>query len=280
MENFKTKEKYLEDVKNELILKNYSRKTIKAYLSCLNDYFRFIGNNVFITNDEFIKKYLLSKFEKDYSSQTVALYLNSIKFFYRSVVKINFKIDIKVPKRNKKLPVVLSREEIDEILANINNKKHFLIIALSYGAGLRISEVIDLKVKDLSLDELIIHLKAAKGKKDRITIFSEKLKKDIINIVFIKDKDDYVFQSERGGKLSTRTVQKIFANALKKAGIKKDATFHSLRHSFATHLLEDGVDIRYVQSLLGHENIRTTQMYTKITSYGIKKIKSPFRNKN
>jgi len=156
------------------------------------------------------------------------------------------------------------------------NIKHKLLLSLAYGAGLRVSEVMDLKVKDINLDELTIHIKHAKGNKDRITIFPDKLRSSLGNITTVKQSNDYVFESERGGKLSTRTVQKSFKNALRKGGIKRDATFHSLRHSFATHLLENGVDIRYVQELLGHSNIRTTQLYTQVTNPNLRNIKSPF----
>jgi len=161
------------------------------------------------------------------------------------------------------------------VISSIKNLKHKLIISLAYGAGLRVSEVVNLKIKDINLDELTIHLKNAKGKKDRITIFSEKIKNDLQNLIAGKNLNDYLFESERGGKLTERTVQKVFENALRGAGIKKDATFHSLRHSFATHLLENGVDVRYVQELLGHANIRTTQVYTKVTNPKLKNIKSP-----
>ena len=190
-------------------------------------------------------------------------------------MKIPQKINLKFAKRSKKLPIVLSREEINKIIEVLPNKKHKLLISLAYGAGLRVSEVINLKVKDINPEELTIHLKDAKGKKDRITIFPEKIKFDIINIMDGKDKNNFIFESERGGKLTERTAQKVFENALKKSGIQKDATFHSLRHSFATHLLENGVDVRYVQELLGHQNIRTTQLYTRVTNPSIKKIKSP-----
>jgi len=182
---------------------------------------------------------------------------------------------LKFAKRNKKLPIVLSREEIKNIIDVIRNPKHKLIISLAYGAGLRISEVVNLKVKDINLEELTIHLKNAKGKKDRITIFPEKIKNDLQSLIAGKNMDDYLFESERSGKLTERTAQKVFENALKKSDIKKDATFHSLRHSFATHLLENGVDVRYVQELLGHQNIRTTQIYTQVTNPKLKNIKSP-----
>ncbi len=190
-------------------------------------------------------------------------------------MKIPEKINLKFARRSKKLPIVLSREEIKNIIDAIRNPKHKLIISLAYGAGLRISEVISLKVKDVNLEELTIHLKNAKGKKDRITIFPEKIKNDLQNLIAGKNLNDYLFESERGGKLTERTAQKVFENALRRASIKKDATFHSLRHRFATHLLENGVDVRYVQELLGHRNIRTIQVYTQVTNPKIKNIKSP-----
>lgn len=217
----------------------------------------------------------MKKQANNLSSQTINLSLNSIKFFYREILKIKDPIDIKFAKKTNKIPIVLSRDEIQKIIDSIANKKHKLIIALAYGAGLRISEAINLRIKDINIGELTIHLKQAKGKRDRITIFPNKIVKKLKMILSEKSKNDFLFESNRGGKLHTRTIQKIFEKAIKSAKIKKDATFHSLRHSFATHLLENGVDIRYVQELLGHQNIRTTQIYTKVTNPSIKKIKSP-----
>lgn len=149
------------------------------------------------------------------------------------------------------------------------------MISLAYGAGLRVGEAVNLRIRDINFDELTIHLKNAKGKKDRITIFPEKLKADLHELTALQHGNEYVFESERGGKLTERTAQAIFEKALKKAKIQKDASFHCLRHSFATHLLENGVDVRYVQELLGHQNIRTTQLYTKVTNLSLKNIKSP-----
>src|SRR3989338_7818845 len=259
----------------ELKVRNYSPKTIKSYMQCLKDYFSFYQNGVENLNIKNIKTFLLNKQERGYAPQTINLYLNAIKLFYRDILKKYDKIDLKFSKKTKKLPIILSRNEIAEIINNVYNQKHKLIIAMAYGSGLRVSEVIALKIKDVNLDELTIHLKEAKGKKDRLTIFPEKLKDKIRNLIAGKEKKDYVFESERSGKLTERTAQKIFKQALQRAGIKKEATFHSLRHSFATHLLENGVDVRYVQELLGHTNIRTTQIYTHITNPGLKNIKSP-----
>ncbi len=265
----------LRKIENELKLRNYSRKTIKSYLTCLSDYFRFIKIVKKDPDINLIKSYLLQKQDKCQSPQTINLYLNAIKYFYREIFKSKIAINIRFSKTSKKLPVVLSKDEIQKIINAIENKKHRLLISLSYGSGLRVSEAVNLKIKDINLEELTIHIKDAKGRRDRITIFSEKIKNDLHELAVLKNMNDYVFASERGGKLTERTAQKVFENALRRASIRKDATFHSLRHSFATHLLENGVDVRYVQELLGHQNIRTTQLYTRVTNPSIKKIKSP-----
>lgn len=270
-------DQYLFQVEKELRLRNYSPKTVKSYLGCLRDFFSQKNDNSGNVNIdiEFIQNFLLDKKDKGFAPQTINLFLNAIKFFYRDIVKSPIKIDLKFAKISKKLPIVLSRAEIKKIINSIGNRKHKLLISISYGSGLRVSEAINLKIKDINLEELTIHLKNAKGNRDRLTIFSEKLKAELREFIVLRDMNDYVFASERGGKLTERTAQKIFENALKKAEITKDATFHSLRHSFATHLLENGVDVRFVQELLGHQNIRTTQLYTKVTNPSIKKIKSP-----
>lgn len=268
-------EELLGKVKDELRLRNYSRRTIDSYLGCLSDYFKYIKNVTKDPDISLIKKYLLAKQGKGQSSQTINLYLNAIKYFYREIFKSPAAIDLKFAKTSSKLPVVLSRKEIEKIIGAIKNEKHRLLISLSYGSGLRVSEAVNLRVRDINLEELTIHLKDAKGKKDRITIFPEKLKADLAELTALQHGNEYLFESERGGKLTERTAQKVFENALQKSGIQKDASFHSLRHSFATHLLENGVDVRYVQSLLGHQNIRTTQLYTKVTNPAIRKIKSP-----
>ncbi|PIT88513.1 MAG: integrase [Candidatus Magasanikbacteria bacterium CG10_big_fil_rev_8_21_14_0_10_36_32] len=268
-------QEFLEKARIELRLRNYSVKTVDAYLGCLKDYFIFLNGDPIVVNLAKIKEFLLLKQDKNYAPQTINLYLNAIKFFYRDVLKDCQKIDLKFAKRNNRLPEVLSREEIQKILAQIANKKHALMISLSYGAGLRVSEVVNLKIKDVLLDELVLKIRQGKGKKDRMTVFPEKIKTDIYFLIGNRVGDEYVFESERGGGITERTAQAIFEKALKKAEIKKDATFHSLRHSFATHLLENGVDIRYVQELLGHQNIRTTQIYTHVMNPQIRNIKSP-----
>jgi len=140
---------------------------------------------------------------------------------------------------------------------------------------LRVSEVVQLRIRDVNLSELIIYLRSAKGNKDRVSIISSSLLSGLRKMMLDKSIDDYLFISERGGRLTERTAQKVFACALQRSEIQKVATFHSLRHSFATHLLEDGVDIRYIQELLGHSSVLTTQRYTHVTNPGINNIQSP-----
>ena len=269
---------YLNKTQNELKLRDYSPKTIKSYLLCLKDYFGFLEARKNIQRMDSKKKvaeFLLLKQEKGQAGQTINLYLNAIKFFYRDILKSPENIDLKFSKTSKKLPVVLSQNEIKRLINSIKNIKHKLMISLAYGAGLRISETQSLKVRDVDFDNLMIHLKEAKGKKDRITVLPEKVKMELTQYVAGKQLDDFIFESNRGGKLNLRSIQLVFERALMAAKIKKPATFHSLRHSFATHLLENGVDVRYVQELLGHANIRTTQIYTKVTNPSLKNIKSP-----
>lgn len=265
----------LHKIENELKLRNYSPRTIRSYLSCLNEYFKFIKTIKKDPDVGKIKEYLLAKHSGGQSSQTINVHIHAIKYFHCEICKSHVPIDIRFAKTASKLPIVLSKTEIGKILENIRNEKHRLMISLAYAGGLRVSEVTSLKVKDLNLSELTIHIKGAKGNKDRMTIFPEKMVLDVENLVAGKNGNEYVFESERGGKLTPRTAQIVFEKALQKTKIKKDASFHSLRHSFATHLLENGVDVRYVQELLGHANIRTTQIYTKVTNPALKKIKSP-----
>jgi site-specific recombinase XerD len=269
-------QKFLDRVFDELSLRNYSPRTRKAYLTCLKEYFVAIGRDPVSADEACVRRFLLNKKDGGCSGQTINLYLNAIKFFYKNILGCEFIGALKFAKRAKRLPVVLSRDEIQSVTDAVVNKKHRLLISLAYAAGLRVSEVVRLRIKDVDFTRALIHVKAAKGCKDRITVFPEKLKQNFAEMIGGRGRDEFVFVSERGGRLTERTAQAIFLLAVKRLGIKKDATFHSLRHSFATHLLENGVDVRYVQELLGHQNIRTTQVYTHVTNPGLKNIVSPF----
>lgn len=275
-----------EEIKVNLAISCYSPKTEKTYLSCLKDFFKYIGP--FLEDDKYeqigldknldenlIRKFLSYKRGQNCSAKTLHVYLSSIKFFYREVVKIPFEIAIKFARRPRKLPVVLSQSEIMEIIGTFQNLKHKLAVALAYGAGLRVSEVVALKVRHLDFQEKIINIREAKGQKDRVTILPEPIFSDLQRFSSNKEDDQYLFPGRNGKKLSTRSLQKVFRNALKKTKIQKTPSFHSLRHSFASHLLESSVDLRIIQELLGHRDIRTTQIYTHLSSKILATVKSP-----
>lgn len=264
----------IKKVENILRLRSYSPKTRKVYLQYIKEYIYFAKKAKLKQKEEAIEQFLLH-LHKNTSAQTANVALSSIKFLYNEVLKDPIKIDFKFAKRAKKLPIVLSRSEIKRIIEATTNPKHTLMISLGYACGMRVSEIVNLRVQDFAIDELTVHIKGAKGKKDRISILPEKLKDDLHALIAWKQPTDYVFASNRGGKLTTTSLQKIFRQSAKRAKMTKPATFHSLRHSFATHLLENGTDVRYVQVLLGHANIRTTQVYTQVTNPMLKNIKSP-----
>ena len=269
---------YVREAERELKLRNYSPRTIKAYKMCLRGYLEFVresGARVGVIVS--VKEFLLRKHDEGYSPQTVNLHLNAIKFLYGSVLGGRVDIDIRCAKKSLKLPVVLSRVEISKIISVIANQKHRLLVALAYGAGLRVSEVVALRVRDLEIEEGFISVRGGKGMKDRTTVFPACLASAMREFVSGRAGDAYVFESNMGGGLTARSAQKVFSLALVCAGVAKAATFHSLRHSFATHLLEDGVNLRYVQELLGHRSIQTTQLYTQVTRVGLSGISSPLR---
>ena len=275
VENQKSKEMMLRRAEEEMRLRGFSRRTISTYLHALRQYFAFRKTDDLSFDEESIRQFLLQRERDGNSAQTRNVFLHAIKYFYKDVVHACAAIALRPAKEASTLPVILSRQEIQAVLTSTKNGKHRLMIALAYGAGLRVSEVVQLRVCDLDLPGLQIHLKSAKGNKDRVTVFPQSIRTDIQNLIAGKAGSDLVFGSERGGALSSRTAQMVFARALKAAGIQKPATFHSLRHSFATHLLENGTDVRYVQELLGHCNIRTTQRYTHVTNPQLKNIRSP-----
>lgn len=260
---------------NQLRLQGFSQKTLKAYYHGARVYLLFIHEYRLPFGKDKVELFLLSKQKEGKSPSTCNLYLCAIKFLYKHVLGQDLGLQISYSKKARRLPVILAKNEVYRVLGVVKNHKHYLMLALAYGAGLRVSEVTGLRVGDILFEENRIHLKDAKGKKDRLTLLPIKIKSDLYRFCAGKAQLDIVFESERGGKLSSRTAQKVFENACIKAGITKQVSFHSLRHSFATHLLENGVNLRYIQSLLGHSSIKTTQVYTQVTNVGLDQIQSP-----
>jgi len=253
------KQKLLIKLKDELNLRKYSSQTKKAYI---------FNVNAFLNSKKSPREFLLKYINK--SNSTMRGVYFALKFFYENVLDKKFDKKIPLAKSSFKLPIVLSKEEISNMLNATKNTKHRIALELLYYAGLRLSEVINLTWKDIDFDREIIHLKETKGQRERIIFFHEKLRESLKNC---NNKDEkFILVSERGNKYNNRTIQQIVKNQAIKAGIKKKVTPHCLRHSFATHLLEAGADIRYIQKLLGHRNLQTTQIYTHVANRDIKNL--------
>lgn len=270
---------FFDSLSKELKIRNYSQKTIKSYLYYNQDLLNFSKKDPTAIKEADIKQYIEYLLEqRKVSSSTARLALNALKFYYSNIKqrRFNYLLRTHLPKQPKRLPVVLSKIEVQRLLDVVSNPKHKMILALMYSSGLRVSEVVKLKAEDFDFDNKILWVRQGKGKKDRQTIISEKLIFDLQNLVTQKELGQYLFSGQKpSSHLSTRSAEKIFQKALVEADIKKQAACHSLRHSFATHLLESGTDIRYIQQLLGHRSLVTTQIYTKVSSKFLSQIKSP-----
>ena len=262
----KYKDNWRELLVNECKIRGYSQKTIKTY--CY-----FVGT--FLNSPLTFKEYLLKLINKNPSDSTIRTAAFSIKFFL-NLIDVKDQTQIPNYKKHKKLPTILSKEEINRMIFSTPNLKYRLLIKLAYSAGLRVSELINLKYQNLDFERNIINIRAAKGKKDRIVMLSPQVKNDIQNLS--PKKEGYIFLSQRNKKYSTGSIQKIVSNLAKKANIKKKVTPHTFRHSFATHLLERGIGISQIQKLLGHSRLETTQVYTKVSNKDISKIKTPLED--
>lgn len=263
---------------NHLTAKNFSKNTIKNYAQALMQYAIQTGKTDFetITEPEMIA-YVAFLNKRGLSATTCNTFINAANYYIFNVGKLpSIKINIPRPKKEKKLPNVLTIEECIKIFNAITYHKHKLMLLMSYGMGLRVSEVATLKWNDILWKEGKIHIKNAKGKKDRYVMLPISLIEHLKLFYLESNHKNYVFEGQISGtSISTRTIQQVMQNAIKKAGLEKKATVHTLRHSFATHLLESGTDIRYIQKLLGHSNINTTLAYTHLITPPELKIESP-----
>jgi len=271
------KQSHFEDLRRELLSRKYSYKTVKAYTYYNIDFLNFTGKKTTDINDNDIKDYLLHLAEeKQFATSTLNQAINALKFYYGTMLKRKFVYEVKRPRRDKKLPVILSPEEVAKILSSVENIKHKAILMLTYSAGLRVGEVVNLRPTDIDGKRMLIHVKGAKGRKDRYSILSVKALSVLREYWQRFKPETWLFEGARAGRyISIRTVQKILERACQAVGIKKKITVHSLRHSFATHLLEGGTDLRYIQELLGHVHSKTTEIYTHVSTKSLGKIRSP-----
>ncbi|WP_082780460.1 site-specific tyrosine recombinase/integron integrase [Rufibacter sp. DG15C] len=266
------------DYLDTLALKGYSPNTVKQYKSLFLDFINYYADRDPATLEEAdIKAYMLHLIDDyDISASHQNSAVNAIKFYYEKVLRRPRTVYyLDRPKKAHTLPEVLSEEEVTRIMQAVDNLKHKCILLLIYSAGLRAGELINLKVIDIDSQRKVLNIRAGKGQKDRITLLSEKI------LIYLRQYYQqykpkvWLFEGQAGEAYSYTSARKIFKNACLKAGIQKEVSLHTLRHSFATHLLEQGTDLRYIQVLLGHHSSKTTEIYTHITRKGMEKIKSP-----
>lgn len=270
--NFK---EFLEKLEIELKISKASEHTIKNYIRANKSLLDFTGKTPEDIEEDDIKKFMAENL-LDKASSSVILFLSAIRYAFSSLLKKDPTLGIRRPKKEQRIPTVLTKEEVKKLLSSMENKKSKLMLSLIYACGFRVSELVNLKIKDLDFDENIGHVIQAKGKKDRIFNIPLNLKKALMKNAEKQKQDgkEYIFTGPKG-KLSDRNIQKIIKKAALRAEIKKNVHPHTLRHSFATHLLEDGTDIRCIQELLGHASISTTELYTHISRAQLKKVVSP-----
>ena len=270
----------IETFKRYLLSKRYSPNTINTYSDALKSFLTFCNTkavkditneDVILYNNDYILKHNLSS---SYQNQIV----NAIKLYFKIVKDTAIEIDkIHRPKREKALPNVLSKEEVKAILSAHNNLKHKVMLSMIYSCGLRRSELLNLKPNDIDSKRNIVIIRQSKGKKDRITPLSPKILEMLRDYYLECKPKTWLFEGQsKGEQYSEQSLQSVLKQALQKAKIAKPVTLHWLRHSYATHLLESGTDLRYIQELLGHNSSKTTEIYTHVSTKSIQQIKSPF----
>ncbi|MFH1425795.1 MAG: site-specific tyrosine recombinase/integron integrase [archaeon] len=263
----------LDKLKAELKLRGFSPLTVRNYSFFVNKFLIRTTKKTEDINEDDVKAYLSEMFDTK-SKNTIMLAAASLKFFFNEVLKKEFS-KIPMPKKERKLPEVLNKEEVRKLIEATDTVKSRLIVSLLYSTGLRVSELVNLKKRDIDIKENTGWVRQGKGSKDRLFMMSKDLTDELRGYLERKGKD-YEFVFSKSKPLTTRNIQKILKGAKNRAGIDKKATPHSLRHSFATHLLEGGTDIRTIQTMLGHASLSTTQVYTHISSEQIKRVKNPF----
>lgn len=259
-----------------LRLRGYSPKTIKAYSGQIARFSQFTEEHAGTHHNDIVRNYSIELLNRKHSHSYINQAISAIKFYYKHILKQHDLTPYVRPKREDKLPNVLSFDEVMEVLKAVQNVKHQAILYLTYSAGLRVGEVVRLRIEDLDVERKILRINQGKGRKDRYTLLSDVALQIVMRYYRLESPLGWLFPGQKKGKhLSERAAQKIFDRAVETSNVTKKVSIHSLRHSFATHLLEEGIDLKYIQELLGHKSIRTTEKYTHISTKDIRRIKSP-----
>lgn len=264
---------WLDMVRKEGLRRGYSIKTIKTYIQCLQQFFKYDQKDIKEITKYDVRNYLYKLQDKGKTGSTLNVHLSALKFLYSEVLNKRLLVNIKYSKIPKRIPRSLTKDEIKSLLGQITNSKHKLMISLLYSAGLRISELLNLRVEDLNIKESYGWVRQGKGNKDRQFIIADSLRCDLGQ--FIRDKDGFIFTNIESRPLTSSTVREILKTAAKKAKLSPVHP-HSLRHSFATHLIENGYSVMEVQPLLGHSRLETTMIYTHLATPTLTRVKSPF----
>ncbi len=269
----------LNQLETELKLRGFSKQTVKTYSLQNQLFLNHVKKDINEVNEQDIKDYFASLMDKNFSAKTISLKRAALKFMYDEILKKSI-VNIKTPKIARKLPEILTRDEVKSLIENAKSEKSKLLIELLYSSGIRVSECVNLKLTDLNLQEKTGWVRAGKGNKDRLLILSDSFITRLNSYMpRFNTNNPYLFQTTKD-HISVRNVQKIIQRAARKAKINKRVSPHTLRHSMATHLLDQGTNIRLIQELLGHASLNTTERYTHISSEQIRKIKSPMDSLN
>jgi len=274
-------DKLQEKVVTELKLKGYSPKTFKVYMGHIERFLCYAGKNLDSLETGDASSYLIYLLEDQKDSHSyVNQALSAIKFLSVNILKKpELVCALPRPKKEYKLPDVLSQQEVIRILSAGKNFKHRALLFLIYSAGLRVGEVVRLSLSDIDRERKLIHVRQGKGRNDRYTILSDAAWRELSRYIEEYRPEVWLFPGQNPDThINERTVQKVFENVCTSAGINKDVSVHALRHSFATHLLEGGTDLRYIQELLGHKSSKTTEIYTHVSERDIRRIRSPLDN--
>ena len=269
----------LKQMHETLLLKAYSPHTIRTYcveFSQLLYLLKAVSVET-LTADRLRSYFLYCVTKLQLSENIIHSRMNAVKFYFEQVLhreKIFFE-GIPRPKKKSSLPKVISKNDIAKIFAQVENPKHLLMLKLCYGMGLRVSEIVNIKITDIDSKRMLVHLEAAKGKKDRYVTLPSSILDDLRNYYRTHKPKVYLFEGQYGGQYAIRSVQAVFKNAMQKAKINKSVGIHGLRHSYATHLLECGTDMVFIQKLLGHKDIKTTEIYAKVSNRQLSGVKSP-----
>ena len=265
-----------------LKLKGYSDNTIRTYQNEFAQFLIALKNNPVDNCDaKKLRSYMLYCHEKlKLSENTLHSRINALKFYFEQVLhreKILF-AEIPRPKKHSQLPKTIHQNDIKKMFAVTINLKHNTMLKLCYGMGLRLSEIINIKIKDIDSQNMQVFIERGKGKRDRYVNLPQSILEQLRAYYKEYRPKTYLFEGQNGEQYAKRSLQNVFKNALKKASINKEVGIHSLRHSYATHLLEQGTDIRFIQELLGHKDLKTTLIYTDVTNNSIRNVKSPLDN--